>query len=325
MRQAGVIPTEAEARRFVDYLLTQQIEAKTDPSADGWAIWIYDESQLALGKDELQQFLSNPQDVKYSDAAKKADALRRDSQAKDRQAARNIVEMRHRWASPGMRGPRLLTFSLMAACVFVGFVTKLGKDRRQIDPYLRITSDFRAPTNEELEQHTTDNEPDGANARAPAVAERLRFGIESLPEVRRGEVWRLVTPIFIHMSIMHLLFNMYWLFVLGGMVEDRYGSLWLMLFVIVTAVVSNLAQFFWSGPFFGGMSGVGYALFGYIWMKSKFDPAAGLYIGERDVFLMLLWFVVCFTGWVGPVANAAHAGGLIAGVILGYVPRLLRR
>jgi GlpG protein len=118
---------------------------------------------------------------------------------------------------------------------------------------------------------------------------------------------------------------MYWLFLLGGMVEDRYGSLWLGWFVLLTAVISNLAQYYWQGPYFGGFSGVGYALFGYVWMKSKFDPAAGLYLGERDVFLMLLWFGICFTGWIGPIANGAHAGGLVAGVVLGYLPQLLRR
>ena len=68
-----------------------------------------------------------------------------------------------------------------------------------------------------------------------------------------------------------------------------------------------------------------FCLFGYIWMKSKFDPTAGLYMDQRTVFLMLLWLVVCFTGWIGPVANGGHVGELIAGMIFGYAPKLLRR
>jgi GlpG protein len=43
-------------------------------------------------------------------------------------------------------------------------------------------------------------------------------------------------------------------------------------------------------------------------------------ISERDVFVLMLWFVMCFTGWVGPVANVAHAVGLVVGIALGLVP-----
>jgi GlpG protein len=74
-----------------------------------------------------------------------------------------------------------------------------------------------------------------------------------------------------------------------------------------------------GGPFFGGMSGVVYGLVGYVWMKGKYDPAAGLFLHPWTVIMVILWFFVCLTGYVGTIANAAHAAGLVLGVAWGYL------
>jgi GlpG protein len=132
------------------------------------------------------------------------------------------------------------------------------------------------------------------------------------------------------MSAWHLLFNMIWLFDLGGQIERRYGSLRLLFLVVVIAVLSNLAQYYLGkltfdngrlfvpqeSPAFGGMSGVVFGLFGYVWMKSRLDPESGLFLHPNNVILMLVWFVVCCTGLVGPIANAAHFVGLLVGTCL---------
>src|SRR5262249_60151130 len=101
------------------------------------------------------------------------------------------------------------------------------------------------------------------------------------------------------------------------------------LFVLIPAVSSNVAQFEYSGtPLFGGMSGVVYGLFGYIWMKSRFDPSAGLYMDPRNSIIMIVWLFLCMTGAVGHIANAAHVAGVIVGIGVGYAPiawRKLRR
>ena len=91
---------------------------------------------------------------------------------------------------------------------------------------------------------------------------------QELPEVRRGEVWRLVTPIFIHLNLLHIFFNMIWTRDLGTAIEIRRGSLRYVGLVLFCAVVSNYAQNVITGPGFGGMSGVGYGLFGYIFIKA---------------------------------------------------------
>ena len=139
-----------------------------------------------------------------------------------------------------------------------------------------------------------------------------------LPEIMRGQVWRLLTPIFIHFGIMHLVFNMLWLKDLGSMIEKLVSTRLLLALVIVIGILSNLGQFLFHGPFFGGMSGIVYGLLGYVWMKSKFDPASGLFLEKQTVIWMIGWFFLCLTGAMGSVANYAHGVGLVTGMIWGF-------
>jgi GlpG protein len=148
--------------------------------------------------------------------------------------------------------------------------------------------------------------------------------------IARGQVWRVVTPIFIHYGPLHLIFNMFWLLDLGAMIETRRGSLFLLLLVLITAAVSNVAQYYlgdWGvrNPAFGGMSGVNYALFGYAWLKGKFQPHLGVGVSPQTVTIMLFWLVLCMTGLVGAVANVAHLVGLLGGAGFAYVPYLVKR
>jgi GlpG protein len=155
--------------------------------------------------------------------------------------------------------------------------------------------------------------------------------------IEQGQVWRLITPIFLHFGIVHLLFDMFMLHDLGGLIERRRGPLRYLALVLVLAVISNLVQYYYGhpamvgseikwerSPNFGGMSGVVYGLFGYIWMKARFQPEMGLFINPSSVIYLMAWFFLCMSGIVGDIANGAHTGGLVAGMILGYAPVLWR-
>ena len=139
-------------------------------------------------------------------------------------------------------------------------------------------------------------------------------------DVLAGEVWRLATPMFMHLSFLHILFNMLWMWDLGRLVEILKGSIFLGLFVLVTGIASNIAQYVIThSPGFGGMSGVVYALLGYVWMQGKFNPRFGFELHQATVVMMLIWYVVCWTGLAGPIANWAHTAGLLVGVAWGYL------
>lgn len=143
--------------------------------------------------------------------------------------------------------------------------------------------------------------------------------------IAEGELWRLVTPIFVHFGLMHFVFNGLWLSLLGGRIEMLLGPVHLLLLVLVSAVISNMAQFVWTGSVaFGGMSGVIYALLGYIWIRNLLSPHPMLALPKELIGFMLFWLLFCMTGvldfllGVG-IANAAHFGGLIVGMLLGLI------
>jgi GlpG protein len=130
---------------------------------------------------------------------------------------------------------------------------------------------------------------------------------------------------------------MLWLRDLGSLIERREGSLRFLLKVLLIAILSNLAQYISGGlartdnlhflagsVYFGGMSGVVYGLFGYVWIHGKFDPQSGYELHPYIVITMMVWFFLCFTGMVGDIANAAHAGGLVVGMALGWLSSLRR-
>jgi GlpG protein len=94
--------------------------------------------------------------------------------------------------------------------------------------------------------------------------------------------------------------------------------------VVVFGVFSNLAQYVFVGPYFLGMSGVVYGLIGYIWIRGKLDPGSGLLLHRATVTMALIWLVLGLTGVLG-VANGAHVGGLLIGMVWGYLSSLRHR
>ncbi len=148
----------------------------------------------------------------------------------------------------------------------------------------------------------------------------------NLSEIANGEIWRLISPVFLHLNIYHIVFNMLWLYLLGNEIEQAAGKLFYLIFFLITAAVGNLAQFYVDGPLFGGMSGVVYALFGYVWMQSKINPAYfGCSLHRSTVPVMMIWFLVCWTGLAGNIANTAHTAGLVAGICWGILHAVLFR
>ena len=140
-----------------------------------------------------------------------------------------------------------------------------------------------------------------------------------LADVRAGQVWRLVTPIFIHFNFLHIAFNMMMLKDLGTLIESRFGGRYLAALVLVSAVLSNIGQYFWSGPIFGGMSGIDYALFGFVWIRAKCDPRANWRINPSAVYQIIGWFVICLVGIIPYVANVCHGVGLVVGMAWGWL------
>ena len=180
-----------------------------------------------------------------------------------------------------------VTLILIIACVAVSLWSSLGENTGKLLPLFISLTPFGSP--------------------------------EALAEVRRGEVWRLFTPAFIHFGVPHLLLNMLAMQSLGSAVEAQNGRRFYLVLLAALALTTNLAQYILEGPFFGGMSGVLYGLFGYIWLRSVCDQSSGFYMPRQSIIMALVWFAACFTGLLGPIANMAHTSGLVLGAIWGAV------
>ncbi len=144
----------------------------------------------------------------------------------------------------------------------------------------------------------------------------------TLAQFTDWQAWRYVTPAFIHFSVLHLVFNLLWWWYLGGQIEQRLGSGKLFILLIVGAALPNIAEFFVSGPRFGGLSGVVYALLGYSWLRTRLQPDCGLAMPPALMGFMLVWLVLGFLDMLGtPTANMAHLAGLLVGLAQGWLDR----
>lgn len=132
--------------------------------------------------------------------------------------------------------------------------------------------------------------------------------------VASGQWWRLWTPAILHFSVIHIVFNLLWWWVLGRVLENRFGHMFLILFFMMTALVSNYAQYLMAGSGFGGLSGVVYALFGFVWWIGWLKPQWGIRLPNSLIGFMLIWLVLGYVDvlWVS-MANTAHTVGLVSG------------
>ena len=146
-----------------------------------------------------------------------------------------------------------------------------------------------------------------------------QYSHNGLGDVMAGQVWRLITPIFIHFGLMHLIFNMMWVWDLGRLIEEKKGALFYLCFIIVVGATSNLAQYLMTDyALFGGMSGVVYGLFAYVWIRGRVDRSFAAGLHKTTVNMMLIWFVLCWSGLLGNIANWAHTIGLLAGAVWAF-------
>lgn len=147
------------------------------------------------------------------------------------------------------------------------------------------------------------------------------------------EPWRLVVPALFHGDIIHILFNLYWLWIFGTLIEIEFGHGPTLAIYLLLAAGSEAAEYavLHGGK---GLSGVNYGLFGMLWVLSRSDRRFYDAVDRQTVQLMVGWFFLCIVLTVTDVwkvANVAHGAGFVLGALLGWtiaargVPRRLGR
>jgi GlpG protein len=296
MRTIGSLDSEAAAHRFADILYVEGIENQVDPEDDGtFSIWVMEEEKIARGAELLQRFRSDSSAAEFRDSPARARQLRaRDARLADARRS-TVADTARIGYEREFRGFAYLPLALIVASIAVAIYSRFGNDHRALQPFF-ISNYIRDPQR--------------------GIWQPGSF----LAEVRAGQVWRLVTPIFIHFGPIHLLFNVLMLRDLGTFVENRLGIVYFAVLATVIAVLSNIAQFAWTGrPDFGGLSGLVYGLFGFLWMRGKFDRGGNWPLSKATIQILLIWYVLCLTNLISSVANTAHTVGLGVGMLWGYL------
>jgi len=294
MRQAGTLSTEQAAERLTDYLTTLDIVAFVEQEGDEWVIWVRDENQLEQAKEELASFAHNPENARYRDASRKANSIRREQEKKARQAAKNVVDVRDHWNRPLLQRAPVVAV-IMALCIGATLFNWFG------------------------------NESGTALQRFLFFCSRTPY--DPFCDIRQGELWRLVTPVFLHAGILHLAFNMLLFHRFGVQIEQAVGKWRFIWMMFLMAVIPNVAQAQFVHGYFLGFSGVVYGLFGYIWVRSRTEYDSGLQVSDTTVFILVAWLLAGFFGVLDeigiPVGNVAHGVGIAVGLVLGALPSWL--
>jgi len=148
----------------------------------------------------------------------------------------------------------------------------------------------------------------------------LALGADYPPLVQQGEYWRLVTSMFLHIGLLHLVLNGWALYQLGGLFELLLGSSRLLVVYFVSGVVGSIASNLFTQSLSAGASGAIFGVMGAIiafLMKRRenLTPQA-----KSLLMQLLLWAGInVFLGFTTPgIDNAAHLGGCAAGLAIGF-------
>lgn len=157
------------------------------------------------------------------------------------------------------------------------------------------------------------------------------FNAPLFEKERDGEWWRLITPILLHNDIFHIFFNMFWLIILGNQMEKILGAWRYFVFIIITGVFSNTAQYLMGGANFIGFSGVLCAMLGFIYSRQHVAAWEPYQLPRSTIIFVALFILAMFliqsisffsellaNKSLSPgIANTAHLSGAFIGIILG--------
>lgn len=300
MRQIGPPLPASQASTLADVLLAEGIKTHLGGTPNGMEVWVIDEDRLNRARELLATFLADPEASRHAEARNKAKQVRTEENKTEREYER----LQHRIEKRMTRTARdQVTLFLVVVSVAVSLFSISLVNRQDSN------LDVGAP--EQVVSWLSFANPTAHIGKPQA-------------QIPWMEPWRMVTPIFLHFGVMHLVFNMLMLISMGSRVERAIGPYRYAALVLALAIFSNLAQGLMVPHHnFGGMSGVVYGIFGFIWVQMSRAPSRGLAVDGLTSFIMMAWFFAGFSSQFNmggaAVANHAHAGGLLMGLLIGAV------
>lgn len=363
MRLIGEFKEERQAFGFQTFLQKEGVNSVYDFAGGSYRLWVVEEDDFEKAYALYGEWQKNPQDPRY---------IVKEKPAVGAPVQHAQWKVRMEFTRP--TSPFSMTNIIILLCAFFYLLSTFQADKIErekgvisveygltpiqklflfdypvyLQNYEKFISDYSIRTSDDLK----DLPPEGKECfkkleTAPEwkgflelIISRSWKDYDALPagtlfhDIRQGEVWRLFTPVLLHGGLLHILFNMAWLWILGKQVEKRIGIFRYLLLTLLLGVIGNVAQYLVSGPIFLGYSGIVVGLVGFIWMRQRMAPWEG-YPLQRSVIGFITIFVLAMvaielvsiglqffhvTELYANIANTAHIAGGVAGIVLARIP-----
>lgn len=333
------------AQKLHAWLVVNQIDARCKQTGEEWEIWVLDEDQLLAAQKLAATFNANPDDPQFVTVLNQANKIEEEKNKQQRARRKEANKIERQQQRHYARSAKSLTRSIILLCsILFGaslvFQTSDGNFVHESLGVVRTTSLNESYRERIAYQQQSEGIPaDTAKAHVDTMLNDSYNSLR-LEDIKRGQVWRMVTPIFLHApgaslsSFLHIFFNMYWLFALGLGMERQFGASNFVLLVLFTGVISILLPAIapdngvfgltaLGGSKVVGFSGVIYGIIGFGWIKMKMQPHLGIIIPPFVFIFMMIWLGIGLVspegGFFGAISHLAHAAGLLAGIAFGYV------
>jgi rhomboid protease GluP len=143
----------------------------------------------------------------------------------------------------------------------------------------------------------------------------LNFGASHPELIRAGDYYRLISSAFLHIGVVHFLFNNYALYVIGPQLESFFGKTKFIIIYLFSAISGNLLSMIFNNSIGAGASGAIFGLLGsLLYFGYHYRVYLGSVIKSQIIPLILINLFIGFT--LEGIDNAAHIGGLIGGVLI---------
>ena len=366
MRLIGNLPDQDQAFCFSNFLKSKKIPSSIEPFFNEqdtkafFELWVHEEDQIEEAVRYFEEFQKDPDNPEY----------KVEIEPEQTPSVPAEEEIRPKPERPKPKALYTMTFFWIVLCAlvyFINFMQEMNISKGKEVKFVALTPIqfymlYDIPTilirlNEWIDTYRIqpDRESSGLSADAKAALDKIktiptwrgvydyvvvkwikkdkkeRFVSPTFEKIRQGELWRVFTPVLLHKDLLHILFNMIWVWVLGRQIEERICRFRYLLLLIIVAIVSNTAQYLMSGPYFLGFSGVVMGMAGFIWMRQRKAPWEG-YPLHPSTFLFLGFFIIAMLclqlvslslqifgsgSFVFNIANTAHIAGALAGMGLG--------
>ncbi|MGR3973868.1 MAG: rhomboid family intramembrane serine protease [Candidatus Rhabdochlamydia sp.] len=373
MRLLAEFQQEKEALHFQLFLQKEGIEAQFDPTENpvSFRLWVIDEDAFTVAQAYYERYRAG--DLTFTVSLKKRAASLKKQKIETPSFHTPLKKIGESSSYLQMKAFSL-TKLLIALCIalFVASGFQIKAVEKQIGPiaanypFLPIQKQllFDYPQYlEKLEHFLIQNEiRDPSDLKSLSLQQQVKLNqIEQEPtwqgvlsfisqgdlkdilkfpaaalfsQIKQGNYWRLITPVLLHASFLHIFFNMTWLLMLGTQIEMRIGPKKYLLLSLFLGIFSNVAQYIVSGPIFIGYSGIITGMFGFIWSRQKVAPQERYPLQKNVITAMAGFVLVMFALEVVmlmfqfltadpidiSIANTAHLTGGVVGIVLGRLP-----